>query len=305
MATAKKTAPAAKTAAPKVAAKAAPAKKPGTALVAWEEEMRARAQKTAKAETVTGGFKKLSTAGGILKVDDEAIEGNELRVVIIGYVHENQYYDKPYDPRNPTVPVCYAFSEPDSETPEDDMAPHEEAEDKQGDEEGKCAGCWANKMGSADVGRGKACKNIRRLAVVTEDALESGQALIDAEVRMLNVPVMSVRNWAKFANHINDDMGRPPEAVVCMVGVEPDPKSQFQVTFRFEELINFDQELWDAMNKKRAEVNKALIEAYPKQADLDAANAPQQKVQVRGKMAANMAKKAPAKPAAKAAKSKF
>jgi hypothetical protein len=61
------------------------------------------------------------------------------------------------------------------------------------------------------------------------------------------------------------------------------------------------------MNKKRAEVNKALIEAYPKQADLDAANAPQQKaVKPHGRMAQAMAaKKAPAKPAAKAVKSKF
>lgn len=298
MATAKKTpAAATKTAA---ASKTA-SKKPGTALMPWEDEMRNRAQRTAKAEAVTGLTKKLSTRGGILAIDDTPLEDNELRVIIIGYVHENQYYTEAYNPNTPTVPSCYAFSEPDAEDPEGGMAPHEEAEGKQGDDNGLCAACWANQMGSADVGRGKACKNIRRLAVITEDALESAEALRDAEVRMLNVPVMSVKNWSKFANAINDDMARPPEAVVCLIKVVPDAKSQFQLTFKFEELINFDQELWDAMNKKRDEVNKELIAPYPKQADLAAA----QPVKPQGRMAQAMSKKGPPAKAAPAKRGKF
>lgn len=298
MATAKKTpAAATKTAA---ASKTA-SKKPGTALMPWEDEMRNRAQRTAKAEAVTGLTKRLSTRGGILAIDETPLEDNELRVIIIGYVHENQYYTEAYNPNTPTVPSCYAFSEPDAEDPEGGMAPHEEAEGKQGDDNGLCAACWANQMGSADVGRGKACKNIRRLAVITEDALESAEALRDAEVRMLNVPVMSVKNWSKFANAINDDMARPPEAVVCLIKVVPDAKSQFQITFKFEELINFDQELWDAMNKKRDEVNKELIAPYPKQADLAAA----QPVKPQGRMSRAMSKKGPPAKVAPAKRGKF
>lgn len=295
-------------------------KKPGTAIIPWEQEMANRAKKAAKHEVPFSSFKKISTQGGILKVDDEAIPDNNLRVVVIGALHENQYYSQPFDPRNPTVPDCYAFNQPEDEDnkPEDTMFAHAEAENPQGQEEpgtdgangNPCSTCWANVMGSADVGRGKACKNIRRLALVTEDALESAEALANAEVRMLNVPVMSTRNWAKFVNKVADDMSRDYSGVVATLAVVPDPKSQFVLTFEFEELINFDQELWTAMEAKRAEAMAALNSAYPKQADLDAQKAAKP-VRPVGRaaqaMAAAKAKagakggKAAAKPAAKRA----
>lgn len=291
------------------AKKAAPAKKStSTAVVPWQEEMAARANKAAKAVKVQSITKKISTAGGVLSVDDEVIEGNELRVIIVGATPENQYYDRPYDPKNPTVPVCYSFGDPSADEPGEGMVPHAEAEAPQGTDDpdngsadGNCADCWANRMGTADVGRGKACKNIYRVAVVTEDALESAEALADAEVRMVNVPVMSVRNFATFVHKIADDMQRPPEAVVALLKVVPDPKSQFQVKFSFEELINFDQDLYEAMTKKVAEVAQQLVLPYPKQSELEAQ---QQPVRPRGRMAQAMArggKGGPSKPAAKTA----
>lgn len=274
-------------------------KTPSTAVVPWEQEMAARAIKAAKAEKVSGITKKLSTRGGILAIDDTPVEDNELRVIVVGSVHENQYYTEAFNPNVPTVPACYAFSDPEADNPEDGMAPHPEAETKQGDDNGLCANCWANAMGSADVGRGKACKNIRRLAVVTEDALESAAALDEAEVRMLNVPVMSTKNWAKFVNTVADDLQRPYYGVVCLIKVVPDPKSQFQITFRFEELITFDSPLYDAMKRKVAAVNAQLVTPYPKQADL--APAAQQPVRPQGRMAQAMNKgKPPAKPVGKA-----
>lgn len=260
-----------------------------TAVVPWEAEMAQRAVKAAKAEKVTGLSKKLSTRGGILSIDDTPIEDNELRVIVVGAVYENQYYNAPYNPNIPTVPTCYSFSDPEADDPEDGMAPHPEAETKQGDNNGLCANCWANQMGSADIGRGKACKNIRRLAVITEDALESVDSLNDAEVRMLNVPVMSTKNWSKFVNVVSEDTQRPFWAVVCLIKVMPDPKSQFQITFKFLELVNFDSELYEAMKKKVTAVNQQLVSPYPKQADL----ATSQPVRPQGRMARAMAKKAP------------
>lgn len=275
--------------------KPAPAKtaaKPSksTAVVPWEAEMAARAQKAAAAAKVQGLTKKISTRGGILSIDDTPVEDNELRVIILSAIPENQYYTSAYNPNQPTVPVCYAFGNPEADDPEDGMAPSDDVEDKQGDDDGQCASCWANKMGSADVGRGKACKNIYRVAVITEDALESAEDLRNAEVRMLNVPVMSVKNLTKYINKINDDMSRPPEAVVTLLKVVPDAKSQFQITFGFEELINFDGDLWEAMKAKRTEVNKDLVAPYPKQEELDAANQAKP-VRAHGKLGQKMAQK--------------
>lgn len=277
-----------------------------TAVVPWEAEMAARAQKAAAASRVHGFTKKLSTRGGILAIDDTPLEDNELRVIVVGATPENQYYTTAYNSNQPAVPACYSFGDPNADDPEDGMAPHESAEAKEGDDNGLCANCWANKMGSADIGRGKACKNIYRVAVITEDALESADALKDAEVRMLNVPVMSVKNWTKFVNQINDDMQRPPEAVVTMVSVVPDTKSQFQIKFKFEELINFDGELWAAMKAKREEVAKELVAPYPKQEDLDASQQQAKPVRPQGRMAQAMGKKPAAKTGAgKGAGGKF
>lgn len=273
-----------------------------TAVVPWEAEMAARAQKAAAAAKVQGLTKKIGTRGGILSVDDTPVDDNELRVIVVGVTPENQYYTSAYNPNQPTVPACYAFGDPAADNPEDGMAPHEEAEDKQGDDNGLCANCWANKMGTADVGRGKACKNIYRVAVITEDALESPQDLKDAEVRMVNVPVMSVKNLTKYINQLNDDMQRPPEAVVTLLKVVPDAKSQFQIKFSFEEMINFDGDLWAAMKAKVAEVAKDLVAPYPKQADLEAAQQAKP-VRPQGRMAQKMGQKsAPGKGAAAPAK---
>lgn len=240
--------------------------KPSTsrALVPWEAEMAAAAQKAAKAEKPVGLFKSISTKGGFLMIDEQPVPGNEIDVVVIGAVHENQYFDGPYDPNTPQTPVCYAFSDPDLDEPEDAMAPHEKARDKQGDDNGLCANCWANQMASAQQGQGKACKNVRRLAVVTSDSIESAEALDAAEVRVLKVPVMSVKGWAAYLRtKLAEEIQRPYWGVVTRIKLVPDPKSQFRVTFSFVELVNFDQELYDAMQRRTKEAVANLSAPYP------------------------------------------
>lgn len=284
--------PIAKKAAKKVAAKK-PSGKPAkttTALVPWEEEMRAKAKFAAEAEKIQQLTKKIGTRNGILTIDDEAVEDNELTCVVLVAVHENQHYDKPFDPKNPAVPNCYSFSDPAAADPESAMAPHAEAEDKQGDDNGLCANCWANQYKTAENGKGKACKNIRRLALITPDALESAEALAAADVRLLNVPVMSTRNWAKFV-HKMAEMERPYWTVTCKIKLVPDDSSQFKIEFSFDELINFDQDTWEAMQLKIAEVSKSIVAPYPKQADMER-EAP---VRPHGRLAQKMAGKQAAK----------
>ena len=137
---------------------------------------------------------------------------------------------------------------------------------------------------------------MRRLLLVTDDALESAEALMEAEERSLSVPVMSTFNWARYVkNVLADEVERPYFGVVTTVSIVPDPKSQFKIEFAFKELINFDQELWDAMQKKVAGAYATLAAPYPKQADLDAANGPAAKpLRPAGKAAQMMQKGKPA-----------
>jgi hypothetical protein len=265
-----------------------------TSVTVWEQKMAAAAQKQATAAKPTGLFKMISTRGGILSVDDTPIKGNELRVVILAGCHENQYYDGPFRPDTPQSPVCYAFSGVDE--PGDGMVPHEQAKEKQC---GSCDECELNVMGSAEQGKGKACKNVYRLALVTEDAVESEDAMAEAEIRMMKVPVTSVKNWAKYSNMLNDDMTRPSWGVVTKISLVQDAKTQFKVLFEFEELINFDSGLYEALEKRVSEVSKDLVAPYP---DIDDEPAPARgRGKVQGRAAAKPAAKKPAaKVAAKA-----
>ena len=242
-----------------------PAASKTTALVPWEQEMAAAAAKQASKEKPAGISKAISIRGGVLSIDDNPVEDNELRVIVLASVHENQYYTGAYNPNTPQIPTCYSFGDPEADEPEDSMAPHPDAEEAQSE---ACANCWANEFGSADAGRGKACKNVRRLVMITEDALESADDLSSAEVRILKVPVMSVKNWGQYVrSKLGTEINRPHWAVVTKIKVVPDPKSQFKVQFSFEELINFDQDLYDAMKKKIVEVTEQATQPYQKPAE--------------------------------------
>lgn len=253
-------------------AKKAPGKVSSSrAIQPWEEQMKLAAKRQAQQEKPVGGMKAISTRGGILSIDKKPVKGNELLAVVVGAVHAFEWYaDLEYDPEKPLTPPCYALGDNSFDDPEDHMAPHKEAEDKQTD--GLCKNCPQNEWGSATKGRGKACKNVRKLALFTADALESPEALLEAEMRTLKVPVMSVANWAKYVrDKCTEELDRPYWGTVVRIFPTPDPKSQFRINFEFEELVTFDGKLYEAMQKRLAEAEKALTQPYPKFSDEPAA----------------------------------
>ena len=233
---------------------AAPKESTSTAVSLWEQELAQAAEAQSESEKHSG-FKTISTKSGILSIDDAAVPGNELRVIIIGAVHENQLYEEVFDANRPATPVCYAFGDS-----EESMAPFPEVANPQS---ATCAGCPQNQWGSAAQGKGKACKNVRRLLCITEDSLESAEALRDAEARVLKVPVMSVKGWSAYVKTVLPDLKRPSWGVVTKIKIVPDAKSQFRVVFSFEELVDFTQETFEAMRKRVAESAEHLKTAYP------------------------------------------
>lgn len=240
-------------------AKKTPAPKAETqAIQKWDEELAAYAEQQASTEQASG-YKSVSIQGGQLTVDDNPVEGNEMNVVVLAAIHENQYYAGAFVPGAPNLPVCYAFGDPSDGDPEDTMAPHEKCPDKQHD--GYCADCPKNQWGSAETGKGKACKNVRKLAIITEDALD--EDLDEAEVRTLKVPVTSVKNWASYVRNKLLEVKRPCWGVVTKIKVVPDRKSQFKVTFGLESLIEFDGTLYPKLKSKVDAALKDLQAPYP------------------------------------------
>lgn len=96
--------------------------------------------------------------------------GSSMEVVILASTFENAYYDTPYDEDNPSSPACYAVSDS-----EDELVPAEDAPNKQAD---TCAECPMNVFGSDARGKGKACANRRRLALLAAGDLEGQIAFL-------------------------------------------------------------------------------------------------------------------------------
>jgi hypothetical protein len=90
----------------------------------------------------------------------DGTQTDTLNVVIVDFMAVNNFYEGAYDAKNIVPPTCFAIGQIPTQ-----MVPSDNAPVKQSD---ACASCPMNQFGSA--GDGKACKNMRRLAVLPPDA---------------------------------------------------------------------------------------------------------------------------------------
>lgn len=275
-------------------------KQPSTAIVRWDEELAKQATVAAGMEANTGGGQFFSSRGGILAWQEAPLPNNQMAVVILDSILENTFYEGRYDPETPQGPTCFAFGR-DEKT----LAPHTvviESGNEQCGASGLCAGCPMNEFGTAEVGRGKACKNTRRLGMIPAGTFgKDGKFELNEDVEhyattavgFMKLPVTSVAGYASFVKQIAGALHRPPFGIVTKVKVIPDPKSQFKVVF--EPIMSLPDELMGAIMKRHEEV-KATID-FPYQPREEEAAPP-----ARGSRAAV---KPVAKPAVKRAARKY
>lgn len=221
-----------------------------TAIVSFEDEMAQYAQVEAdRAQTPSGSF--VSLKGGILAVAGNAVKDNKMLAIVVDSVYENHLYEGKYNPDVPSSPVCFAFGKT-----VEGMAPHEKSPSPQSE---TCEGCPHNVFGTADdgKGKGKACKNVRRLALIP---VGDADAVKDAEAFYMKLPVTSGKNWDYYTKALNAAMRRPPFAVETEIGLAPDPKTQFKVTFQPGDPLA--QDVVQAVMAKRDEVQEQLVAPY-------------------------------------------
>lgn len=230
---------------------AAASPKTGTAMTKWDEELAKAAQLAAGIEeSVNTGGSFFSTRGGRLQFNGAEIPGNAMNVIILDHILENTYYEGRYDPDNRQGPACWAFGRT-----ADEMAPDSHVPKPQ---HLSCTGCPMNEFGSADTGRGKACKNSRRLALLPEDAVDDIAA---AQVAYLKIPVTSVKAWAGYVRQLAETMKKPPFAVLTEVRLVPDSKTQFRMLFKMVGEVD-DPELLSEIVAKRESIQTELMAPY-------------------------------------------
>lgn len=207
-----------------------------TAVANWEDEMARQAEIAAgmEAHTAAGAF--FSVRAGQLSFDGAPIPGNQMAVVIIDAILENVFYEGAYDADNPAPPTCFALGRDDAE-----MAPHETVVEAGQAQNETCRGCANNEWGSAERGRGKACRNTRRLALIPAGTIDVSNGrfspFVDADhfetaaIGYLKVPVTSVKAYATYVKQVAGALRRPPHGVFTRVRVVPDASTQLKVLF--------------------------------------------------------------------------
>lgn len=250
-------------AAAKKSTKAKPANT-GTAMVKWDEELAKYAdQSEAQEDTAQGGggMKYFSLKSGVLSFDDNVIPGNKMGVIILDSMFEHAYYEGKFDPNNPAPPTCFALGRDEGE-----LAPHKTVFDHDQAQNDTCAGCPMNEFGSADTGRGKACKNVRRLALIPAGTfakngefkfIDDDEHYADTGLAFLKVPVTSTPAFKAYTKQIAQSLRKPLFAVATEISLVPDAKNQFAV--KFSALEEVPMELLDTIFK-RVEEAKALID---------------------------------------------
>lgn len=241
--------------------------------VSYDEELarQAEAYKSNEAASASGQF--ISFKGGVITYRGAQIEGNKLDVIILHSIFENAYYAQDFDPNSPQAPDCYAYG-----NTQEELKPHELAKHREGDDNGLCAACWANGWGSDPKGgRGKACRNTRRLAVLSAPSNLDVNHIQKSEVAFIKLPVTSVPTYSSHVMQIADILKKPPFGVITRLSTVPDQKSQFKVQFELIQEIK-DKEMLMALMDRQKAAKSAIMFPYPDiEEQQPRRNAPQQR----------------------------
>ena len=197
-----------------------------------------------------------STRAGVLSYNGQAMPDNQVDVVIMAASFVNAMFINKFDPNNIVSPLCFAMSENG-----EDMAPHENSLKPQND---TCEGCEQAEWGSdpnSPSGRGKMCKETRKLAVMPAEAMADG--IEKAPVATLNVPVTSVENWGGYVHLLAASAKRPAWSVITRIKLKPHPKKQFVVEFEAIDAIN-DPAMLDQLKVKRESAMKSVLVPFGK-----------------------------------------
>ena len=184
-----------------------------TTMQSYEAQLAAEAAKVK--ETLGAPITtKISTKGKMFTLPDGNTNPGPMSCVVLDYLSFNNWYEGVYDSANPKPPVCWAFNRIPA-----DLAPSATSPKPQNAD---CEGCPKNQFGSA--GRGKACKNIRRLLIAPVDATE------DTKPMTLEVSPSAIRVFDNYVLETANQMGAMPIQVITEIGFDAS-KSYPSLTF--------------------------------------------------------------------------
>ena len=255
--------------------------KPGTEVLSYKDRMAALVAQTQKAEAPQGGY--ISLKGGRMTVGETKFPNDMIRAIVIEYRKDNEFYDKAYDPNaKGAAPVCAAIVRPSEVmTPwrkrrlDEDMTRVIAGSDAAGFEwvtdaskpqvapgEG-CDNCKMLEWESVKVipgksGKGKACRESRRLHLFAADQCTTPEDASRAPFLTLIPPPTSLDNFKRFANEATTVLKTPVFGVVVDISVEPHDAYQFMVHYKIVDTIK-DDGILNALLTRHEQLSKRII----------------------------------------------
>jgi len=239
-------------------------KEAGTSLVRWQEKFAGMAKAAVEQVKNVGGGVSIRWKHNGIEVGGLPVKDGKLSCVIMGACAFNAWNQNKYDPDNTQPPDCYAFGD---NFGDEDMAPHSDSANKQC---GTCAECPHNEWGTAEVGRGKACGNNMRIALLVSNDLDDAKSVTGAEIATAKVSVTNVKHYAAYVKFVQEEHGRPPWAVVTEIQSLDDAKTQIRLEFKMVDLIE-DNAILTALEAKigedGAKIQETLRKPFPPPTD--------------------------------------
>lgn len=218
-----------------------PAKRESTAVVNYAELMAKQAAEIASKIGAPGGDRIVPQLDKKIRFPDGRVVENTFDAVIVEFISGNFMYKGKYDPKNIQPPICFALG-----TDPKDMYPSENSSEMQSKD--GCNNCPNNQFGSD--GDGKACKNMRLLALLPPDAED------DTPFGVINVSPTATRPFDGFVAKLAATFGKPPAAFIVEIGC--DPKMDYP-TLRFANPRPIDDERVGIYLRRQTEAVKRLL----------------------------------------------
>lgn len=224
--------------------------KPSGAVVPFMERLKraAQADRTQVAKVGVSNGTQLSFRGGVISKDGKSL-GNTLPVIILRQQFERAYYAEDFDASKTTPPTCYSY---------DGEVPHPEAAEPQAI---TCDGCEWAEWKSDKRGKGKACKEGLRVALLGAAGEVTPETLAGGAIATARFSVLNSKDIKQYTEALMDRYGTTA-AVVSVLGCRADPVRQIVNDMTMDRDLS-DDEL-AAVAARMDEADKIITQPYPK-----------------------------------------
>ena len=166
----------------------------------------------------------IGTKGKVFSMPDGSSNNGPMTVVVLDWCTANTYFEGLYNPQNIQPPACFALSNEPAKAAPSNNSPKKQAE--------SCSECPKNAWGSdPQGGKGKACKNTRRLLLAAANSTDKSPLWI------ISVSPTGLKHFDKYVNTLAD-AGVHPVEVITSISFEA---SEAYPTLRFEVLEKHDE----------------------------------------------------------------